>query len=154
MTDQEGDSPLPAFRSPVQDALGFPIPADGDLRVWLDDNLDDRRAPDGWIHLISAREVCFLLLSGRVVELSLDHDLSDDVRFGTGRQVIDFLETEAASGNRLWPRAGIAIHSANAGGRDVMARAIRSQERRGEQVTERLQGGQPRFVLQPVEHIE
>jgi len=74
------------YRSAVTDALGRVIPDDGELRVWLDDDLADRAAPDGWIHLISAREVAFLLLTGRVVELSLDHDLAgaeDDVYDGS-----------------------------------------------------------------------
>src|SRR5207248_4177061 len=86
---------------------------------------EDRRAPEGWVHLISAREVCFLLLTGRVVALSLDHDLSDDRRFGTGSQVIDFLdEQHGVHGRWLWPKEGIRIHSANAAGRDRMVQAI------------------------------
>ena len=74
------------YRSAVTDALGRVIPDEGELRVWLDDDLVDRAAPEGWIHLISAREVAFLLLTGRVVELSLDHDLAgaeDDVYDGS-----------------------------------------------------------------------
>ena len=62
--------------STLKDALGRAIPDEGPLRVWLDDDLEDRRAPEGWVHLISAREAAWALLTGRVVELSLDHDLS------------------------------------------------------------------------------
>ena len=82
------------YRSAVTDALGRVIPDEGDLRVWLDDELEDRKAPEGWVHLVTAREVCFLLLTGRVVQLSLDHDLSDDIRYGRGDQVIDFLDDQ------------------------------------------------------------
>lgn len=101
------------------------IPDEGELRVWLDDDLEDREAPEGWIHLISARETCFLLLTRRVVELSLDHDLSDDQRYGKGAQVIDFLDDQHGQHGRwLWPRDGITLHTANSPGRDDMARAI------------------------------
>ena len=49
--------------STLKDALGRPIPDEGPLRVWLDDDLEDRRAPEGWIHLISAREAAWVLLT-------------------------------------------------------------------------------------------
>ena len=114
--------------------------------MWLDDQLDDRQAPEGWIHLISAREVCFLLLTGRVIELSLDHDLSDDQRFGKGRQVIDFLEEQQEVHKQsLWPRDGISVHTANAAGREQMADTIRRRAERHFDVEETRPGGQPRF---------
>src|SRR3954471_246432 len=104
------DRRLP-YRTAVSDALGRPIPDDTEIRVWLDDLLDDREAPEGWVHLVTAREVCFLLLTGRVMELSLDHDLSDDQRFGKGSQVVDFLEEQENVHRRsLWPREGITVH--------------------------------------------
>lgn len=113
------------YRSAVRDALGRSIPDEGDLRVWLDDDTEDRRAPEGWVHLLTSREVCFLLLTGRVVELSLDHDLGGDQHFGTGGQVIDFLvEQQGLTGQALWPRDGITLHTANSHGRDSMARSI------------------------------
>ncbi len=79
------------YRSAITDALGRVIPDRGELRVWLDDNLEDRSAPEGWIHCVTAREVCFLMLTGRIVELSLDNDLDGDVRHGLGHQVIDLI---------------------------------------------------------------
>lgn len=137
------------YRSTIQDALGRPIPSEGDLRVWLDDDLVDREAPEGWLHFISAREVCLALLTGRVVELSLDSDLSDDVRFGTGPQVIDFIdEMQGAAGNPLWPRDGISIHSANPSGRDRMATTIKLRASRYFRVRETRPGGQPHFSFQ------
>jgi hypothetical protein len=125
------------------------IPDEGELRVWLDDDLDDRQAPEGWLQLITAREVCFLLLTGRVVELSLDNDLGDDRRFGKGTQVVDFLDDRFGDddgGRYLWPRDGIALHSANPEARDTMARAIRSRDSDRLAVTEtRTAGSKPHF---------
>ena len=98
--------------------------------MWLDDDVVDRRAPAGWVHFVTAREVCFLLLSGRVVELSLDHDLGNDTLFGRGPQVIDFLVDQHGQFDRdLWPRDGITLHTANSSGRDAVELVI--QERAG-----------------------
>lgn len=122
------------FRTGVTDALGRPVPADGELRVWLDDDTRsaNRIAPPGWTHVTSAREACFLIDSGRVVELSLDHDLSDDRRFGAGSQVIDFIEHEqGAHGRFLWPRDGAVLHTANERGRARMQAAIERAAERG-----------------------
>jgi hypothetical protein len=139
---------IPQYRSAVYDALGRVIPDDGELRVWLDDDLEDRAAPEGWLHLITAREVCFLLLTGRIVELSLDNDLSDDQRYGKGTQVVDFLDDQfgAGDGRFLWPRDGLSVHSANPEARDTMVRAIRSRANRGLEVVEsRTPGNKPLF---------
>lgn len=136
--------------STLKDALGRPIPDEGPLRVWLDDDLEVRRAPEGWIHVISAREAAWVLLTGRVIELSLDHDLSEAGEaevYGKGAQVIDFLDYMHGTGVLTdWPADGISLHSGNAGGRDVMARALRTMGRRhGVEVTEESHGGQPTF---------
>ena len=134
------------YRSAVTDALGRVIPDEGDLRVWLDDELEDRKAPEGWVHLVTAREVCFLLLTGRVVQLSLDHDLSDDIRYGRVDQVIDFLDDQQGQfGSSLWPRDGISLHTANSKGRDKMELAIKTSAGKHLLVTETRPGGQPFF---------
>lgn len=116
------------YRSAIKDLVGRPIPPEGDLRVWLDDDPVDREAPEGWAHVRSAREACFALLSGRVVELSLDNDLNNDENeneFGSGFQVLDFLEEQHfACGNPLWPRDGIAFHTANASAEQRMVRSL------------------------------
>ena len=97
-----------------------------ELRVWLDDDLVDRAAPEGWVQVTTAREAIELLLTGRVVELSLDQDLGDDEQFGRGVDVVDFIVTEQEVNRRdLWPRDGISLHTANPAGRDAMARTIR-----------------------------
>lgn len=133
------------YRSAIKDFVGRMIPPEGELRVWLDDDPVDREAPEGWVHVRSAREACFLLLSGRVVELSLDNDLNnscvhpedneeeiekktrqaDENLFGSGFQVLDFLEEQHFTcDNPLWPRDGIAIHAANSNARERMERTI------------------------------
>ena len=97
----------------------------GELRVWLDDDLIDRRAPRGWTHVTAAEQACALLDRERVVELSLDHDLGDDASFGRGIDVVDWLaEQQEVHGRLVWPRDGIVLHTANAAGRDAMARTI------------------------------
>ena len=142
MTDEEID-----YRSAIKDFLGRPIPPEGELRIWLDDDPEVREAPEGWTHVRSAREACFALLTGRVVELSLDNDLNNacvfdedseavieektrnanENLFGSGFEVLDFLEEQHfACDNPLWPRDGIALHTANANARQRMERAIQA----------------------------
>ena len=137
----------------LKDALGRPIPDEGPLRVWLDDDLVDRRAPDGWVHLVSAREAAWVLLTNRVVEMSLDHDLSgdDDEIFGKGIQVVDFLDHAHGTGLLTdWPEDGISLHSANSSARAGMANALRTMGRRhAVEVIEEIAGGQPTFRFRP-----
>jgi hypothetical protein len=61
------------------------------IKVWLDDDLIYRTAPEGWIHVTTADQAIDYLRTGNVVELSLDHDLGDDQKFGRGVDVVDFL---------------------------------------------------------------
>jgi hypothetical protein len=123
------------------------------LRVWLDDDLVYREAPEGWVHVQTAWEVNELLGSGRVVELSLDHDLGDDKLYGRGLDVINYLgEQQEVYGRLLWPRDGIRVHSANAYGRDAICRAIRADAGRRLRVIEsRTPGNQPRFHFESQE---
>jgi len=121
------------------------------LRVWLDDDLIDRRAQEGWLHVQTAWEAIRLLERGRVVELSLDHDLGDDQRCGRGIDVVDFpAEQQIAHGRNLWPRDGIRIHSANPYGRDAMIRSIKAAAGRVMDVIEtRSAASQPRLLFEP-----
>jgi hypothetical protein len=50
------------------------------IRVYLD---DERLTPDGWLRTYWPNEVIALFKTGLVCEISLDHDLCDDLR-GTG----------------------------------------------------------------------
>ena len=143
------------YRTAIKDFLGRPIPADGELRIWLDDDPVDREAPEGWIHVRSVREACFALLTGRVVELSLDNDLDNpegwENTFGTGYQVIDFLEEQQeVAGRTLWPRDGIVLHTANSQGRERMARSFEPLKRKADLAVkeERTPGGKPRFTVE------
>lgn len=138
------------YRTSVRDALGNPVPDEGSLRVWLDDDLMERQAPAGWVHLRTVREVCFLILTERVVELSLDNDLNGDVEFGLGYEVVDFLDhQQGAFGKSLWPEDGMTVHSANSSGRDRMVRALDSiSDRYGIEVESTLTpGGKPKFLF-------
>jgi hypothetical protein len=120
------------------------------VRVWLDDDLVDRAAPEGWRHVTTAWDAIELLESGEVVELSLDHDLGDDERFGRGIDVVDRLVVlHVVHGRDLWPRDGISLHTANPVGRENMARAIRAGCRRcGIRFAETRPGGQPHFEFE------
>jgi len=75
------------------------------------------RRPEDWTHVVTAWEAIELLDTGRVVELSLDHDLGDDERHGTGSTVVDWIaEQRGVHGRDLWPRDGITLHTANPSG--------------------------------------
>lgn len=124
----------------MKDALGQRFYPDEELRVFLDDDLVDRRAPAGWIHLRTAREVMLLLLTGNVIALSLDNDLHGDDEFGQGYQVLDFLEEEWRAGRDLWPREGVRVHSANPAARERMRLAAQNMGRQ-----EKIVSGQPHF---------
>jgi hypothetical protein len=88
------------------------------MRVYLD---DERATPDGWVRAYWPDEVIALLDTGKVIELSLDHDLGDDAR-GTGYDVILWIEEAVAMNGFKPPR--IAVHSANSSARDKMLAGI------------------------------
>lgn len=77
------------------------------MKVFLD---DERETPEGWVRAYWPAEVIALLQTGQVEELSLDHDLGDDVR-GTGYDVILWIEEAVALRGFAPPK--IAVHSAN-----------------------------------------
>jgi hypothetical protein len=120
---------------------------DEPLRVWLDDDLLDRKAPDGWVQVTTAWEAIKLLDTGNVVEMSLDHDLGDDAAYGHGIDVVNWLGEQQEVHNRpLWPEEGVILHTANAYGRHAMAKAIRADAGRRFQVIEtRTAGNKPTF---------
>jgi hypothetical protein len=96
--------------------------------------------------MVTAREVCFLLATGRVVELMLDHDLNGDTIYGQSKQVVDYLVEQAAVNDRaLWPRDSLSIRLANAAGRDTMVQAIETQTPRFVSVERTSPGGQRHF---------
>lgn len=96
--------------------------ANKQLHVFLD---DERPAPAGWVRAYWPAEVIQLLEAGLVRELSLDHDLGDDLR-GTGYDVVLWIE-EAVHTKGFTPPF-ISVHSANPPARLKMLAGIRSIE--------------------------
>jgi hypothetical protein len=93
------------------------------MRVFLD---DERETPEGWVRVYWPSEAIELLATGTVVELSLDHDLGNDVR-GTGYDVVLWIEEAVALRDFIPPK--ISVHSANTSAREKMLSGIRSIER-------------------------
>lgn len=77
------------------------------MKIYLDDL---RPAPPGWTLVAWPDEVISLLRSGKVTDLSLDHDLGDDQR-GTGYDVLLWIEEAVAIDGFIPPK--ITVHSAN-----------------------------------------
>jgi hypothetical protein len=77
-------------------------------KLWLD---DIRTPPDGWTWVKTASDAIAALERGNVVEISLDHDLGDDVAYGTGYDVVCWIEEAVVTRYFLPPN--MAVHSAN-----------------------------------------
>lgn len=90
------------------------------LKVFLD---DEREAPEGWVRVYWPDEAIKLLKQGNVIEISLDHDLGDDVR-GTGYDVILWLEDRVI--NHKFKPPVVSVHSANVSARYKMEQGIQS----------------------------
>ncbi|WP_420008652.1 cyclic-phosphate processing receiver domain-containing protein [Xanthomonas sacchari] len=93
------------------------------MRVFLD---DERETPAGWTRAYWPDDVIALLQTGKVEELSLDHDLGDDAR-GTGYVVVLWIEEAVALRSFVPPR--MHVHSANTSAGDKMRRGIEAIER-------------------------
>jgi hypothetical protein len=93
------------------------------VRVYLDDM---RPVPDGWVGVRWPDEAIALLATGRVTDLSLDHDLGDDAR-GTGYTVV--LSVEEAVATRGFRPPRITVHTANPSARQKMLLGVRNIER-------------------------
>lgn len=90
------------------------------MKIYLD---DERETPEGWLRVYWPEEVIELLKTGKVKEVSLDHDLGDDDR-GTGYDVVLWIE-EAVITKAFNPPA-ISVHSANLSARKKMELGIES----------------------------
>ena len=88
------------------------------MRIYLD---DERNTPEGWTRVYWPQEAIELLKTGKVVTISLDHDLGDDER-GTGYDVVLWIEQEVALNEFTPPE--IIIHSANSSARLKMQAGI------------------------------
>lgn len=88
------------------------------MKVYLD---DERKTPDGWKRVYWPDEAIELLQTGKVSEISLDHDLGDDDK-GTGYDVVLWIE-EAVFTKGFKPPI-IKVHSANSSARHKMELGI------------------------------
>jgi hypothetical protein len=97
------------------------------VKLFLDDVRD---APDGWTLARTVDECIHYLLTGKVDELSLDHDLGEDAHGQTGMSIIEWIEEEQNLGGPI--PAVIRVHSMNPVGMNRIRDAItRINERRG-----------------------
>ena len=88
------------------------------MKVFLD---DERETPEGWVRVYWPDEAIALLKTGKVEEISLDHDLGDDER-GTGYDVVLWVEEAVVTQGFVPPR--IKVHSANSSARQKMEMGI------------------------------
>jgi hypothetical protein len=102
------------------------------MKVYLD---DERATPEGWHRVYWPDEAIALLKTGRVTELSLDHDLGDDER-GTGYDVVLWIEEAVITRGFVPPK--ISVHSANSSARQKMEMGIRTIYVRARQMVESL----------------
>ena len=89
------------------------------MNVYLD---DERKTPAGWVRVYWPDEAINLLKTGKVKQLSLDHDLGNDDK-GTGYDVLLWIEQAVFFDGFVPPI--IAVHSANSAARIKMERAIK-----------------------------
>ena len=90
------------------------------MKVYLD---DERETPPGWRRVYWPEEAIELLKSGKVEEISLDHDLGDD-EHGTGYDVVLWIEEAVFTRGFKPPK--IKVHSANSSARMKMELGIKS----------------------------
>jgi hypothetical protein len=92
------------------------------MKVFLD---DERPAPEGWVRVYWPSEAIALLETGRVITISLDHDLGDDAK-GTGYDVVLWVEEAVRLRGFVPPR--MQVHSANTAARQRMLAGIEAIE--------------------------
>ncbi len=93
------------------------------MKVFLDDM---RKPPAGWKLVAWPDEAIKLLKTGKVTDLSLDHDLGDDER-GTGYDVVLWIEEQVVT--KKFNPPNIKVHSANISARKKMELGIKSIKR-------------------------
>lgn len=91
------------------------------LKVYLDDK---RTTPNGYFRVFWPSDVIRLLEEFEVQELSLDHDLGDDVK-GTGYDAVCYVE-EQAYFNKDFKIPYIKVHSDNASAKYKMELGIKN----------------------------
>ena len=88
------------------------------MKVYLD---DERETPEGWERVYWPEEAIALLETGKVIEISLDHDLGDD-NHGTGYDVVLWIEEAVFTKGFIPPL--MKVHSANSSARQKMELGI------------------------------
>jgi len=91
------------------------------MKVYLD---DERPTPDGWVRTFTPVQTIQLLETKEVKSLSLDHDLGDDVKIGTGYDVLNWIEEQVVESKFVPPH--IIVHSSNPSAKVKMKLAIES----------------------------
>jgi len=96
------------------------------IKIYLD---DERKSPSGWIGVTTPKQAIDMLKKYDVDEISLDHDLGDDIKIGTGNDVLLWIEEQVFTNNKFkCPK--IKIHTANPSARKKMELGLRSIKRR------------------------
>lgn len=83
---------------------------------------DAAKAPPGWTHVGSATEAINILDTDEVRVLSLDYELADDSRDGTGYDVLLWIEEQVNLAGYEPP--SIAIHTDNPAAKKRMQSAV------------------------------
>lgn len=94
------------------------------MKVWLD---DVRPMPEQFdVHAKTAWEAIELIDNNKVTVISLDHDLGDQEKCGSGYNVACHIEQRAVEGKEVpvW-----FLHTSNPVGRENMRRCLQSAER-------------------------
>tara|TARA_Y100000034_G_scaffold121598_1_gene165995 strand:+ start:1273 stop:1857 length:585 start_codon:yes stop_codon:yes gene_type:complete len=104
------------------------------MKVYLD---DERQTPPGFIRAYWPEEAIAMLKTGKVDEISLDHDLGDD-EHGTGYDVVKWIEEEVFLNGFVPPEMN--VHSANSSAAAKMWAGIESIERFHERNLRKTEG--------------
>jgi len=107
------------------------------MKVWLDDL---RSMPEGYdVHVTTAMEAIRYLETGKITEISLDHDLGAALDVHTGYFVTKWIEAEAHAG-RL-PRLKWHLHTQNPVGARDMRMALENADKSWNRQEEKQDGG-------------
>ena len=97
-----------------------------DVKIYLDDK---RKTPIGWVGVKTPKQAIDMLKKHDVDEISLDHDLGDDKKIGTGNDVLLWIEKQVFTNDKFkCPK--IKIHTANPSARKKMELGLRSIQRK------------------------
>jgi hypothetical protein len=93
------------------------------MKLYLDDRRDP---PSGWVKVMCAKNAIKFLERDKdssITHISLDHDLGDEKKTGTGYDVLLWIEEQVAISDYNPPE--ISIHTANPAARQKMELALK-----------------------------